>query len=170
MKIWPVAVLFLACAFAPFAKADVPPPLPKEPTYPLVIEGHPKMAEAKLIIPRKMLGEMKGALDREGTDQYGSALSPMHTVIAGAALAMALAFGGLWLVRKGAGGTRSLALLIGAVAFLGIGALAFADRRPAPRPETSRWDKVIIEVTDKGDEVKLIVNKAKLTKALEEKK
>lgn len=170
MKAWMFAALLLALVFAPFARADVPAPPPKEPTYPLVIEAYPKVAEGKLIIPRKMLGEMKGALDNEGSDRYGSTLPALHTIIAGMALAMALAFGGLWLVRKGPGGTRSLALLIGAVAFLGIGALAFADRRPAPVPAANRWDKIVIEVTDKGDEVKLIVNKQKLSKALEEKK
>jgi len=170
MKTWPIAFLFLAIAFSPLARADVGPPRPKEPAFPLVIEADPKVAEAKLIIPKKMLGTLKGALDSEGADRYGSTVSPAHTIIAGAALALALTFGGLWLVRKGPGGARSLSLLIGAVTFLGIGALAFANSGP-PRPiEKPRWDKVVIEVVDNGDEVKLVVNKAKLAKALEEKK
>jgi hypothetical protein len=171
MRAWLIAALLLAFAFAPFARADRAPPPPKEPTFPLVIEAGPKVAEAKLVIPKKMLGTLKGALDSEGTDRYGSTLSPVHTIVAGAALALALTFGGLWLARKGPGGSRSLGFLIGAVAFLGIGALAFADLRPAPRPvDSPRWDKVVIEVVDTGDEVKLVVNKAKLAKALEDKK
>jgi hypothetical protein len=170
MKTWPFAVLLLGLAFAPLAKADVPPPPPKDPTYPLVIEAYPKVAEARLIVPRKMLGKVKAALDGQETEQRAG-LSPTHTIIAGGALAMALAFSGLWLVRKGPGGVRSLVLLVGAVAFLGIGTALWADgviRRP-PVP-VNRFDRVVIEVTDKGDEVKLIVNKGVLTKALEAKK
>jgi len=60
-------------------------------------------------------------------------------------------------------------VLFGTVAFLGIGAMVWADRRPAPNP-AQRTDRVIIEIVDKGEEIKLIVNKAKLAKALEEKK
>lgn len=171
MKTWSLATALLLLTIAPSARADLAPPVPKEPTYPLVVEAGPKVQEARLIIPQKMLGKLKSSLDEEGGDAYGAAGGRMHTIIAGAALALALTFGGLWLVRRGpTGGSRNLAMLISAVAFLSIGAAVWADRRPAPKPEVPRTDKVLIEITDKGDEIKLIVNKAKLAKLLEEKK
>jgi hypothetical protein len=169
MKTWSLAALILVLAVAQTASADVPAPLPKEPTYPLVIEAAPKAQEARIIIPQKMLGKMKAGLDHDGSDASVAGSSRLHTIVAGSALALALAFGGLWLVRRGPTGTRSLALLFGAIAFFGIGATLWADLRP-PVPVGNRTDKVIIEITDKGDEVKVIVNRAKLAKLLEEKK
>jgi len=166
MKTMPLAVALLFC-LVPAARADLRPPPPKEPTAPLVIEAGPKVEEARLIIPKKMLGDLKAELDRE--EKGGIAgTSRMQTIIAGVAMTMALAFSGLWLVRRGPNGSRHLALLLGAVAFFGIGAAVMADRAPPRDP--ARTDKVSIQVTDKGDEVKLIINKAKLAKAIEEKK
>jgi len=160
-----VALMLFAC---PAVRADVPVDPPKEPTYPLVIEAYPKVEEARLIIPKQMLGKLKAELDQE--EKGGIAgTSRMQTIIAGVAMTMALAFSGLWLVRRGPNGGRHLALLIGAVGFFGIGAAVMADG--AVRPDrTPRTDKVVIQITDKGDEVKLIVNKGKLAKAIEEKK
>jgi hypothetical protein len=170
MKTWSLAALALMLAVAQTSRADVPAPPPKDPSYPLVIDAQPKAAEARLIIPQKMLGKMRSDAG-QGNENEASAFAPsrLQTIVAGAALAMAIAFGGLWLVRRGPGGTRSLALLVGAVAFLGIGATLWADGviRPAP---VNRTDRVIIEITDKGDDIKLIVNKAKLAKLVEEKK
>jgi hypothetical protein len=167
MRNWSCGALMLALVFAPFARADEAPPPPRKPTYPLVVEAGPKVAEARLIIPKKMLGVLKGGLDGNSSDQRAS-LPALHTMIAGGALAVGLAFGGLWLVRRGNAGSRSLAILIGAVAFLGIGAFVWADLA-VPKPVMpAATDKVIIEVVDQGDEVKLIINKDKLAKVVKD--
>lgn len=163
MNRWSIAAAVALLALVQIARADKAPPPPKENAYPLVIEADPKVQEAKLVIPRAMLGKMKAGLDED----RGSNLASTNTVIAGAALTLALAFGGLWIVRRGPGAARNTALLVGAVAFFGITGALSADLAVPKLP--AKTDTVIIEVVDKGDEVKLVVNKDKLVKVVEKK-
>src|SRR5262249_7280652 len=66
-------------------------------------------------------------------------------------------------------GTRTMALIFGGVVFLALGgAILWADSpapgrliRPAPADPT---DRIIIEVVEQGDAVKLIVHRSRLAK------
>ncbi len=151
------------------------PPEPKVPTYPLVIEVSPNVAEAKLVIPRKMLGDLRGELPADQANPITVAgRSRLHTVIAGAALALGLAFSGLWLVRRGRGSGKTFGIALGAVCLLGVGAAVWADLAPPrPRPgpvqapmRSPRMNNVLIEVVEKGDAVKLIVSPDKLSQTM----
>lgn len=160
-----LAVVLLIAADA--VRADVPA-LPRRETHPLVIEADPRMPEAKLQIPRKMLGKVKAALDAADGDTGYAEAPRSHTVLAGLSLALAVTFTGTWLVRRGSMNGRTLAAVGGLVLFLGVGASLWADRAPArPAPRTNQ---VIIEIVEEGDSVKLTINNSELTKALEHKK
>ena len=190
MKTRSLAAALLCLFLAGLAQADLPgprprprpapvqplPPEPKVPTYPLVLEVRADVAEAKLEIPRKMLGMLKGELQLEEANPPAIAGTPrLHTIIAGSALALGLSFGGLWLVRRGQVSGRTLGLVAGATLFLGIGAAVWADRaparpRPAPQinapPRSPRMNNVVIEVVDKGDAVKLVISADKLQQSM----
>lgn len=193
MKKWSLTAALLCLSFAglvhadigpkpPFRPGPVPPaplpPAPKVPTYPLVIEASPNVAEAKLIIPRKMLGDLKGELPLEETNPTKVAGTPrLHTIIAGSALALGLAFSGLWLVRRNQVSNRTFGLAIGGVLLLGLGAAVWADKGPRPRPaplppnqilpqlRSPRMNNVLIEIVDKGDSIKLVINQDKLVQS-----
>ena len=161
-----IAVLGLAEAARADFRADPPkPPVKKDDgSVPLVVQIDPKATQGKLEIPRKLLGQAKADLGIE-TPAVASH-TRLHTIAAGLSLTLAFVCGGLWLARpRGQFGGRGLALLAGAGALLAIGSasLVWAD---APAPRIARPpvadSRVIIEVVDKGDVVKLTINRAQL--------
>lgn len=113
---------------------------------------------------------------------------PMQTIMIGLALALTMAIGGLWLVRRkpGVPGNGLTAMLL-AVVLLGGGATAvvLANRAPPFRPPTpppaeqknlpqlASMDNVHVELSVQRGPVRLIIPasmKDKFTKAAEEKK
>ena len=169
MRTWSLLAAALVLVLGRPVLADLPVgPLPSPNAKPFVIEADPNAKEAKLTIPREMLGKMKASAEQGNEDEAYASSARTHTIIAGVALTMALAFSGLWLVRRTPGGSRNLALLIGALGFLGISGALYANKA-APKPAIDLTNFVIIEVVDKGDAVKLVVNKDKLSKVPEKK-
>jgi hypothetical protein len=144
----------------------------------LTVEVDDRVKEARLQIPANLLPPAAPAAPARGADA-----GPWHlpTVVAGVALTLAFATGGLWLLRRGT--TRRVAAggLLLALFALG-GTALFADipgpgrgrpRPPAPPgplptlllPADVRLSpNIVVEVVEKGDGVKLIVNKAMLGK------
>ncbi len=128
----------------------------------LVIEVDPKARVARLIVPRKFLGNAPVRPRRFGQ---------LPTIMIGVALALSLAFSGLWLVRRrGVPGVKPL-LLAAAVLGLGGGALwaDLAPRRPFPpqgQPQIpglqgaqviAAFQPVQVETPAQGNVIKLIV-------------
>jgi len=142
---------------------------------PFVVEVDEKAKEARLQIPRKLLPNQRAALDNEEQDpRTGSGVSRLHTIVAGIALALALTLGGLWMVRQGGHFKgHGLALVLGALAFLSLGGVVWAnaavprDIPPAPEkvvlPEGVKG-QVVVEVVEKGDAIKLILPPSMLSK------
>ena len=104
------------------------PPEPKTPTYPLVVESGPNIAEARLIIPPQDArpDERRAGTAGIGSLHRGRRPCRLHTIIAGSALALGLAFSGLWLVRRVNG--KTLGLAVGTIVLFGVGAAVWADR------------------------------------------
>jgi hypothetical protein len=174
MKVWSSAVLLLILAGN--VRADVPGPRPKPvPPNPnavnFVIQFDDKVSEAKLVIPKQFLAP-KAKADLGTDDGTGIAgASKIQTIMAGLCLALALGFGGLWMVRhRGQVSGRALGLLLGAVGFLALSTTGWADfappvkkgtvPAPVPFPVPANLNgKVLIEVVEKGDTVRLIINR-----------
>ncbi len=181
MKTWPCLLALLPLLWSPAAvRADIPAPRPKGVEAPLVVMIDDNARQPRLQVPRKLLGTLKASADSPEDTQTGTAGLPhLHTVMAGVALALALAFGGLWLVRhRGHFGGRGLALFLGMVLCGGIGTAVVWANKPISKgdydkllgdrsPKPAAGDKVSIEVTPNGDTVRLIVNRAYLAKHLE---
>jgi hypothetical protein len=88
--------------------------------------------------------------------------------MAGLALALGLACGGLWLVRRRLQTAAVKSLLIGGIVLGSLGAFVWADvpsprPRPAPLPlppaKSMQLEQVAVEVVEQGETVKLIVNR-----------
>jgi hypothetical protein len=174
MKQIALALTALALAGAP-ARADktpVPRPPRPQPAGPkLVIEVDEKASEARLIVPAGagVPGGPGAAPGSTPEGEHGAGNFP--AIMTGIALALTLAFGGLWLVRRRSGGAAKLLAL--AVAGLGLtGAALWADipvgpRPPRPRPPADppkplpallKLDSVKVEFQGKSDTVRLIVS------------
>jgi hypothetical protein len=148
----------------------------------LTVEVDDRVKEARLQIPANLLPPAAPAAPARGADA-----GPWHlpTVVAGLALTLSLASGGLWLLRRGT--TRRVAagaLLLGLFALGGAALFANAPilgntfaqplppfaAPPGPLPnlllpaDVRLSPNIVLEVVEKGDGVKLIVNKAMLGK------
>jgi hypothetical protein len=174
MNRWCAALLTLFLLGAvPAARAnEAPPPVRTKPADPqlvkLVVEVDDDVKEPRLQIPRAFLG---AAGERKGAD-LGPGRVP--TIVAGLALTLAFASGGFWLLRRGS--SRYFASAVLALSLVALSATAlWADRLPIvpPKPASPKEvgtlalpagiqvsDKIAIEVVDKGDAVKLIINKS----------
>lgn len=141
----------------------------------LTVEVDERVKEARLQIPANLL---PAAVPARGADA-----GPLHlpTVAAGVALTLAFVTGGLWLLRRGT--TRRVAaggLLLALFALGGTALLADIapgrGRGPKPPPpggpagtlllpgNVQLPPNLVLEVVEKGDGVKLIVNKEMLGK------
>jgi hypothetical protein len=145
----------------------------------MMIDPNTKSGEARLLIPREVLQQMRAGLDGEGSRSSALAFfsaGGAQTVVAGLFLSLALAFGGLWLVR--ARGQRRLgpaALCLAALALCGVAATAaYANAGPPPvaRSLTSRiliqdaqwygvYGQVKVEVVDEGNQIRLVLPRVK---------
>ena len=180
-----LAALLLATAVS--ASADIPSPhkaknkSPKvQPfTAQMMIDPNTKSSEARLLIPREVLQQMRAGLD--GEDARGSALAFFNTggaqtVMAGLFLSLALAFGGVWLVRsRGRRRLGTAALCVAALALCGLAATAaYANAGPpaVARSLTSKiliqdakwygvYGQVKVEVTDDDDQIRLVLPRPK---------
>jgi len=70
------------------------------PTIPVVVVVDDKATETRLVIPRKVLAAaLRADAGEPGDTQRAEGLPALHLIVAGVALTVALALGGLWLVR-----------------------------------------------------------------------
>jgi hypothetical protein len=99
--------------------------------------------------------------------------SRLPTVLAGLFLTLSLVFTGLWLVRsRGLLGTRTAAMILAGAILLVLGGAAVlwacplhtAERALPGKGEPA--DRVVIEVTEQGESVKLIVHRSKLNQLI----
>jgi hypothetical protein len=178
-----LAVLGLGLGLTGRATADIAPPLPpKKESVAVKIEVDEKAKGPKLVVPNgvftapRVRPGPRGQLDQETGDGIADNDNPdkprHHLLIAGIAVSLALAFGGVWLIRKnGKGSMRGLALLIAAGVTLAAGAIAWANAAPPPfkdrppvRPQpvtypTAYEGKAAVEFTYGQEPVRLILDK-----------
>jgi hypothetical protein len=156
-----LAVVLFGLA-AQTARADMlPPPRPRPSTAPLVIERDATQESNRLIIPRKFLsaaGAVKASLEEEP-----SAGLEQRTMHAGLVLSTVLVGGGLAVVlvrRRKTGGAALMSIVFlaaGLVVGTAIADIAVPGKPRPPRPRPS--SQVIVETTNSGDEIVLVLGK-----------
>jgi len=165
------------------ARADIAPPLPPAKTaVGIKIEVDENAKASKIIVPngvfkpprvRPNFDTPKGELPNESDDGIADAAPRNHLVVAGIAVTLSLAFGGLWFSRRGGrGSARGLALLIAAGATFGAGAIAWANgapppfkKNPVPQAFPAAFEgKADIEFVYGQEPVRLILDKASFEK------
>ncbi len=185
----------LALGMGTAAEANLPPqppnvrpippppatrPVPKPGQATFVLEVDPKVKQARLVIPRQMVPVMRVSAEAEESTPKTAGLPFHHTLFAGAALSLALTFGGLWVVKqRDKPWGKTLAVLLVTAGLLGTTGLVFANLRvpvpepplvapnpPAPIPLAGVLPDVAVEVVDKGDAIKLIVNREQYGKLI----
>ena len=182
--------IFSLCAllaiFSVAAVADVRLPDTPKPTPPKkekkAIDSHFRISiqkdakEARLLIPKDQIKQLRAQLDELDGDSNTSALlsfSRAQTIVGGLFLSLAMVFGGVWFSRSRKTGFKpNKAVVAGAVLFF-VGAFAvvsFANMgppmearsitgkifTPAVHMYKQAWGKIKVETTD-DDEIELIV-------------
>jgi hypothetical protein len=126
----------------------------------LVVEVDPNAKQPRLVIPTALASPPKRADAGVG----------LPTIVAGVALTLAVVSAGFWFVRRGPGRSIAAALVIVGLFAFGVSAL-YADIRvdPPPKPaaktvqlpaDVQLTEDLVVEFVEKGDAIKLIVNKA----------
>jgi hypothetical protein len=145
-----LAMVGFGLGWAGPARADIPPPLPTaKESVTVKIELDEKAKGPRLLIPngvftpRRVRPGPKTELPQDSQDGIAENeprnRPDSHIVIAGVAVALSLAFGGMWLVRRnGKGSMSGLALFITTGALLLVGAVAWANRPPPSLPPKER--------------------------------
>src|SRR5262245_28643402 len=167
-----LAIVGLFLGSTSLLRADIPSPRPpvKDGSVPMVIETvDGKPAPARLVIPKKLMGQFKAGLDtHDDTAIAHGKTSRLSMFLAGIFLTLSITCTGLWLVRQRLVGTRTIAIILVSVVLLSLGGAVLWANGPPPglRAPVADTDRVIVEVVDQGEAVKLIVHKSRLTKVL----
>jgi len=178
-------LLISTAAFADIARPDRSPnrvPKPKSGiNSTLVIRLDQKVNEAKLIIPRSQIKDLRAQLDELEGDQdtAAAATSPAtfsrtQTIVSGMFLSLAMVFGGIWVVRSGKAATRGGKSLVVVAVVAGIASAATFVYANAGPPSEARVitgkmfsqavhmykygsGKIKVETKAEGDSIELIV-------------
>jgi len=116
---------------------------PRAVSSSMTIRLDPKASEAKLLIPKSQLAQLRAELDA-ATDDTATAGTFMQTqtIVSGLFLSLAFVFGGIWLIRpsKPTIGVRAAALVVifGGIAATANLVLANVGPPPAARSITSK--------------------------------
>lgn len=136
-----------------------------------------KAKEAKLIIPRSQLRQLRAELDAidGGSDSTAAAtgisLSGTQTIVSGALLSLAFVFAGLWLVRSGSKHKATAVAGAGLLTLASVATIVYGNAGPPPEARVINGKMftqsvhmykqgsgpIKLEVSDKVDTPELIV-------------
>lgn len=178
-------ILAAVAAFADIARPGQSPnrvekPVPGLSTT-LSIKLDRNATEAKLVIPKSQVKQLRAELELLDSDDNTAAVSSTNsfsrtqTMISGLFLSLAVVFGGMWFVRSGRAGTgttRTLVILAAIAGFGSAATLVYANIGPPPeaRSITSKLfdqnvfspyrfasGKIKVETSGNGNVIQLIV-------------
>jgi hypothetical protein len=163
----------------PAWRPEIPmlPPLRRTVETTLTIEAGPHATWTTLSLPRQVVADLQTASLPADEAPAIRGRNPLHTVVAGLALALALTAGGLWVVRsRGRFGVAGLALLLAVIAVVGvscfnIGRQEVMPQQPSPLQQTGADTLAggsVIAVDD-GDGIRLNLVRDELTRLAEAK-
>lgn len=123
------------CIFADIARPE-PTKTPKTGSKKSIVTGmsiklDADAKEARLIIPKSQIKELRAAIDQmdDGSDNTAAVTSTgsftrTQTIVSGVFLSMAIVFGGLWFVRSGRASTKAGKTLVVLTALAALGSAA----------------------------------------------
>jgi hypothetical protein len=127
-------MLASVAAFADIARPDKTPAKTPKPKASIATRMDIRLdrdaKEARLIIPRSQLKQLRAELEQMDDDSGNTAevttpgVSRTQTIVSGIFLSLALVFGGLWFVRSGKAATKTGKGLVVLVVFAGIASAA----------------------------------------------
>jgi hypothetical protein len=175
---WSLAGLLLLGLALAAPGNPIPVPRPRAgPTFrttptehKLVVEINESVKQPRLLIPKNLLLTDSAP----EAPRKGAALGT-STLMAGVALTLAFVTGGLWIARRGKGrGIATVAIgLVALAATAGALCANLAPSKPPARPATVHLpaeiklsDRVTVLIVEKGDSIKLVVNKSMLGKGV----
>ena len=181
----------LVLAVSTIGLADIPRPEPsKTPKARPAIDStmniriSSDVSEAKLVIPRSQIKQLRAELERldDGSDDTAevpraNGVTKVQTVVSGTLLSLALVFGGIWFVRSGKAGSKAGRTLTVIALVAGVGSVAsyvYANAGPPPEVriitskmfsqtlQTWKWGggKIKVETKTDGNSIDLIVPEA----------
>jgi hypothetical protein len=174
-----VVMLFSALAFADIRRPDDSKSKPSkaiDATLSISIDG--TATEARLIIPRSQLRQLRAELDQlDGADDTAASagnFTRTQTIVSGLFLSLAFVFGGVWFARSGKLASPQAKAMVIAVGLFASGAFATFVYANAGPPTDARsitgkiftpsvhmykqaWGNIKLEVSDESRSVRLIV-------------
>lgn len=182
---WLTTLVLMAsvAVFADIARPD-PTKTPKPTkgvTTTMLIRLDRNATEAKLIIPKSQIKQLRAELEHLDDDPGNTAanteptsFSRTQTIVSGAFLSLALVFGGMWFVRSGKAATKSGKTFVILAVLAATGATAtfvYANAGPPPEARTITGKmfsqsvhlykfgsgKIKVETSSTGDAVEFIV-------------
>jgi len=141
-----ILTLILVAAAAGFADIPRPEKSPKNGNKKsietnMIIRLDSNAKEARLLIPRSQLKQLRAQLDEmdDGDDNTAAVTNSVgrtQTIVSGMFLSLAFVFGGIWFVRSGKGSTRTGKALVISALLAGLGSAAtFVYANAGPPPE-----------------------------------
>ena len=140
----------------------------------------PNAKEARLIIPKSQIRQLRAQLDGlDDADESTAAVtttsfSRTQTIMSGAFLSLAIIFGGIWFARSGKAASKAVKTIVIVTTVAGIASAATFVYANAGPPNEARsitgkmfsqavhyygvgWGEVKLETSDKDDRITLIV-------------
>lgn len=187
-----VTILFSAVALANIANPNDPSRNGKKNSVETTMMIHLRQdaREAKLVIPKNQLRQLRAQLDELDGEQNTAAVTTggitrVQTIVSGMFLSLAVVFGGMWFVRSGKnakGSARTLAVVTIAACVGSAVTIVFANAGPPPeaRSITGKMfsqavhlygfgsGRIKLETANDGDYIDLIVPDPKTSPSPEE--
>lgn len=142
-RIFVTGLLMLAATFvclADIARPDRPLGKPASSVMSqMMIKLDRDAREAKLVIPRSQLDQLRAELDAIDDGNSAAGFQSIQMIVSGTLISLAFVFGGLWFVRSGRGftGAGNIAAILTAGAVLaGLATIAIANVGPPPEART----------------------------------
>ncbi len=186
-RIFLIAAVLVFASTAAFADIARPDPAKSPKTKPstsimttMDIRLDPDAKEARLIIPKSQLKQLRAQLDGmdDAADNTAAVTTPSfsrtQTIMSGAFLSLAIVFGGMWFARSGKAASKTVKTIVIVTAIAGIASAATFVYANAGPPNEARSitgkmfsqavhiygfgrGQVKLETSDSDDRIQLIV-------------
>lgn len=132
-----VVLSFVSMAFADVPRPDKPAKPAKSINTVLSIRLDRDAREARLIIPRDQIKQLRAELDQldggsDDTAAVTGVFTRTQTIVSGALLSFAFVFGGMWLVRSGRQSSKTIVTAAVLLMLGSIATLVYGNAGPPP--------------------------------------